>query len=154
MLFALCALREDMILRVSTKMTGSRQTDPPARTSRLYNWGSAILAFVAWGGWAFYVNRSSGLATGVTSGVAQGTISMLMTFVMIQSVTGIFRRLTNRYLQLTLPTLVTVGSAAGLLVLVHSLVGTPNIFWTILPGLSGAVPFCFYTSYKLLPREQ
>ena len=53
---------------------------------------------------------------------------------------------------LTLPTLITVGGAAGILVLVHSLVGTPNIFWTILPGLSGAVPYCFYTSYKLQPE--
>ena len=130
-------------------MLDNQKNISPAKTSRLYNWGAALLAFGLWGGWAFYVNRPSGLATGFTSGVAQGTVSMLMTFVMIQAVTGIFRRLTSRYLQLTLPTLITVGSAAGLLVLVHSLVGTPNIFWTILPGLSGAVPFCLYTSYKL-----
>ena len=132
-------------------MTDNQQTTSKAKTSRLYDWVSALLAFGLWGGWAFYVNRPSGLATGFTSGVAQGTVSMLMTFVMIQTVTGISRRLTSRYLQLTLPTLITVGSAAGLLVLVHFLVGTPNIFWTILPGLSGAVPFCFYTSYKLQP---
>ncbi len=134
-------------------MVDNKQTLHDTKTSRLYNWGSAILAFAAWGGWAFFINRPSGLATGVTSGVAQGTVSMLMTFVMIRAVTGIFRRLTNRFMQLILPTLITVGSAACLLVGVHSLVGTPNIFWTILPGLSGAVPFCFYTSYKLLPRE-
>ncbi|MCP3955903.1 MAG: hypothetical protein GY697_27355, partial [Desulfobacterales bacterium] len=121
-------------------MAGNLQTNASTKTSRLYNWVSAILAFVAWGGWAFFVNRSSGLVTGVTSGVAQGTVSMLMTFVMIGAVTSIFRRLTNRFMQLVLPTLITVGSAACLLVLVHSLVGTPNIFWTILPGLSGAVP--------------
>ena len=133
-------------------MVDNKQTLHDTKTSRLYNWGSALLAFGLWGGWAFYVNRPSGLATGFTSGVAQGTVSMLMTFVMIQAVTGIFRRLTSRYLQLTLPTLITVGSAAAFLVLVHSLVGTPNIFWTILPGLSGAVPFCFYTSYKLQPE--
>jgi len=130
-------------------MTESKQALRETKTSRLYDWVSALLAFICWGGWAFYVNRPAGLATGLTSGLAQGTVSMLMTFVMIQTVTGISRRLTSRYLQLTLPTLITVGSAAALLVLVHSLVGTPNIFWTILPGLSGAVPFCFYTSYKL-----
>lgn len=135
-------------------MIDNQKNISPVKTSRMYNWGSALLAFGLWGGWAFYVNRPSGLATGFTSGVAQGTVSMLMTFVMIQTVTGISRRLTSRYLQLTLPTLITVGSAAGLLVLVHSLVGTPNIFWTILPGLSGAVPFCFYTSYKLQPARR
>lgn len=135
-------------------MTNGRQPKPDTKTSRLYNWTAAMLAFVFWGGWAFFVNRPSGFSTGITSGVAQGTVSMLMTFVMIGAVTGIYHRLTNRFLQLVLPTIITVGSAACLLVLVHSLVGTPNIFWTILPGLSGAVPFCFYTSYKLQPREQ
>jgi len=130
-------------------MSDNQNTIAPVKTSRLYNWAAALLAFGFWGGWAFYVNLPAGLATGFTSGLTQGTASMLMTFVMIKAVTGICRRLTNQYLQLTLPTLITVGSAAGLLVLVHTLVGTPNIFWTILPGLSGAVPFCIYTSYKL-----
>ena len=134
-------------------MTDNLQTTATAKTRRLYNWSSALLAFGLWGGWAFYINRPAGLSTGFTSGVAQGTVSMLMTFVMIRAVTGIFSRLTNRYLQLVLPTLITVGSAASLLVLVHALVGTPNIFWTILPGLSGAVPFCFYTSHKLQRAE-
>lgn len=95
------------------------------------------------------VNRSSGTVTGLISGFTQGTASMLMTFVMIKAVATIYSRLTHRFLQQVVPTTVTVGSAACLLVLVHSLVGTPNIFWTILPGLSGAVPFCLYTSYKL-----
>ena len=119
------------------------------KTSGLYNWTSAILAFVFWGGWAFYVNRPSGSVTGLISGVTQGTASMVMTFVMIAAVTGIYRRLSSRVLQMTLPTVITVGSAACFLVLIHSLVGTPNIFWTILPGLSVAVPFCIYTSYRL-----
>ncbi len=130
-------------------MTDDKQLEPVTTTSRLYNWTSAVLAFVAWGGWAFYVNRSSGLATGLISGVTQGTSSMIMTFVMIKAVTGIFRQFTNRVLRMILPTVITVGGAACFLVLVHTLVGTPKIFWTILPGLSGAVPFCFYTSYKL-----
>jgi len=135
-------------------MTDSRQVTGEAKTSRLYNWGAALLAFVVWGGWAFYVNQPAGLAVGLTSGLAQGTVSMLMTFVMIKAVTFIFRRLRRRLLQLTLPTILTVGAAAGILIVVHSQVGTPNIFWTIFPSLSMAVPFCAYTSYKLIPQEQ
>lgn len=135
-------------------MKADRQTTPEAKTSRLYNWGAAVLAFAFWGGWAFYVNRPAGTGAGVASGLAQGTVSMVMTLVMIKSVTGIYHWLTNRYMRLTLPTVVTVGGAACLLVLVHSLVGTPHIFWTILPGLSGAVPFCFLTSYKLQCQER
>ncbi len=135
-------------------MTDGQQITSRAKTSRLYNWVAALLAFICWGGWAFFINYPAGVLTGLISGIAQGTVSMIMTFVMIKAVTGIFHRLTNRFLQLTLPTLITVGSAAVLLVLVHALVGTPNIFWTILPGLSGAVPFCFYTSYKLQPNAE
>ena len=132
-------------------MPDKQKTDSSATTSRLYDWGSALLAFGFWGGWAFYINRPAGLATGFTSGLAQGTASMLMTFVMIKAVTAIFRRLANRYLQLALPTLITVGGAACFLTGLHAMVGTPNIFWTILPGLSGAVPFCLYTFYRLQP---
>jgi len=130
-------------------MTDRRPVTAQAKTSRLYDWGAALLAFVVWGGWAFYVNQPAGLAVGLTSGAAQGTVSMLMTLVMIRAVTLIFRHLSNRLLQLTLPTILTVGAAAGFLMLVHSQVGTPNIFWTIFPSLSMAVPFCAYTSYQL-----
>jgi len=130
-------------------MTDIRQVTTEVKTSRLYDWGAALLAFLVWGGWAFYVNQPAGLAVGLTSGAAQGTVSMLMTFVMIKAVTLIFRHLSNRVLQLTLPTILTIGAAAGFLVLVHSQVGTPNIFWTIFPSLSMAVSFCAYTSYQL-----
>ena len=130
-------------------MEDKPNTALPAKTSRLYDWGAALLAFVIWGGWAFYVNRQAGLAVGMTSGVAQGTVSMLMTLVMIKAVTFIFRRMRHWLLQLTLPTILTVGTAAGFLITVHSQVGTPNIFWTIFPSLSMAVPFCAYTSYQL-----
>ena len=120
-----------------------------ATTSRLYNWSAALFSFVVWGGWAFFVNRPTGLSTGLISGVAQGLASAAMSFVMIRAVTAIFRRLNNRVAQLVVPTVITVGAAAGFLVVVHSLVGTPEIFWTILPGLSGGVPFCAFTSYTL-----
>lgn len=132
-------------------MTDRRQVTVQAKTSRCYDWGAALLAFVVWGGWAFYVNQPAGPAVGLASGVAQGTVSTFMTFVMIKAVTFIFRRLRSRLLQLTLPTTLTVGAAAGFLILVHSQVGTPNIFWTIFPSLSMAVPFCAYTSYRLMP---
>jgi hypothetical protein len=135
-------------------MDATEKSASSVKTSRLYSWTAALLAFAAWGGWAFFINRSSGLSTGITSGVAQGTGSLVMTFVMIRVVTGIFNRLTNRWMRLAMPTVITVGSAACFLVLVHSLVGTPHIFWTILPGLSGAVPFCLLTSYKLQRQAQ
>jgi len=135
-------------------MTDNREVTTEVKTSRLYNWVAALLAFGVWGGWAFYVNLPAGLTVGLTSGVAQGTVSMVMTFVMIKAVTLIFRHLPNRLLQLTLPTILTVGAAAGFLIWVHSQVSTPNIFWTIFPSLSMAVPFCVYTSYKLIPQEQ
>ena len=120
-----------------------------ATTSALYTWGSALLSFVLWGGWAFLVNRSAGMSSGVVSGLAQGTASALMTLVMIRVVTAVFRRLTSRVAQMVVPTVLTVGGAACFLVAVHTLVGTPEILWTILPGLSGGVPFCAFTSYKL-----
>ena len=93
-------------------MTDIRQVTTEVKTSRLYDWGAALLALLVWGGWAFYVNQPAGLTIGLRSGAAQGTISMLMTLVMIKAVTFIFRHLSNRLLQLTLPTVRIVGKVS------------------------------------------
>lgn len=128
--------------------------DVAAKTSKLYDFGAAALAFVLWGSWAYVVNVPASPMTGLISGLTQGTSSALMTLVMIKAVTAISRRLQRPFLRLTLPTVITVGAAAIFLVIAHSIAGTPSIFWTILPGLSGALPFCTFTSYKLLKSER
>lgn len=119
------------------------------RTSRSFNVLSALLAFLLWGGWAFYVNGRSDIAKGLLSGLTQGTASFIITLVMVYLVTWFFKQLPDNCLQIPLSALFTVSITGSFLIAVHLLVKTPEIFYTISPALSVAFAFCWYTAYKL-----
>jgi len=120
-----------------------------SRISRRYEKFSAIMAFIIWGGWAFYVNGDLGIEVRITSGLAQGTASLIITLIMVRAVAGIFYRLPNNPLRLVLPAVITVCITGSGLVLVHTFVGTPRIVPTIFPALTVAFIFCVYTALKL-----
>ena len=119
------------------------------RTSRFFNGLSALLAFLLWGGWAYYVNGSTDVTRGLISGLTQGTASFIITLVMVHLVTWFFNHLQSNFLQLPLAAFFTVSITGSCLVGIHLLVDTPKVFYTIAPALSVAFTFCWYTSYKL-----
>jgi len=119
------------------------------RTSRLFTILSALLAFLLWGGWAYYVNASADVSNGLISGLTQGTASFTITLLMVHLVTWFFKYLPSNFLQLPLAAFFTVSITGSCLVGIHLLVGTPKIFYTIAPALSVAFAFCWYTAYKL-----
>lgn len=120
-----------------------------SRTSWRYNISSAALAFMIWGGWAFYVNDGFGSTVRTISAITQGTASMLITLVMVRVVAWIFNRLPANGIRLVVPAVLTVAITGSALVLVHSLVGTPKIAHTVAPALTVAFLFCAYTAIKL-----
>ncbi len=119
------------------------------RTSRRYNLLAALLAFSVWGGWAFFVNRGAGLATGLTSGLAQGVASFATVLVMIASVTWLARRMESAAMRIFLPPAITVAMAGSCVTLVHLLVGTPHVARTVAPFVVVASGFCLLTAVKL-----
>ena len=119
------------------------------RTSRSFNFLSALSAFLLWGGWAFYVNGRSDIAKGLLSGLTQGTASFIITLVMVHLVTWFFKHLPGNCLQIPLSALLTVSITGSCLIAIHLLVKTPKIFYTISPALTVAFAFCWYTAYKL-----
>lgn len=127
--------------------------EPQVKTSRPFNVTSAAFAFCMWGSWAFYINYDAGLDTGFISGVTQGSASFVITFFMIRAVTWLFNRLTSSVLKLIVPAVITVAFTSTCLTLIHSLVRTPNIFFTIAPALSVAFLFCIFTSYTLSKND-
>lgn len=120
-----------------------------AKTTGLFNIGSAFFALCLWGGWAYYINHSQGSSTGITSAVAQGMASFIITLVMVYAVTWLYGRMKVPSARLFLPAIITVSFTGTCLYLIHSIVGTPNIAFTIAPALSVAFIFCVFTSYKL-----
>lgn len=124
------------------------------KTSRLYNFLSAIIAFLLWGTWAYYVNGRENMTSGLISGVAQGTASFTITFFMVHAVNWMYRLLPKNGWQLILPAVFTVSFTGSCLVAIHYMVGTPEILYTITPALSVAFAFCLYTAYKLRKTKQ
>lgn len=119
------------------------------QTSRYFSYMSAILAFMLWGGWAFYINNSYSTDSGIISGITQGTASFMITLFMVHLVTYLYHKFTHPIAKLIMPAIVTVSLTSVCLVNIHLMVGTPQVFYTISPALSIAFAFCLYTSFKL-----
>lgn len=119
-------------------------------TSIHYKLLSAFLAFLMWGGWAFFINAGHGMKTQIISSLGQGTASFIITLFMIRLVTYIFHKLPEvKMLRLLIPAVLTVGLTGTCLVAMHICIGTPNIASTVAPALSVAFLFCVYTSFKI-----
>lgn len=118
------------------------------KTSKQYNLLSASLAFFIWGGWSFYINDAS-IFSRVTSGLAQGISSFIITLIMVKIVTWFYYRIYFKQLRFILPAMATVFCTGSVLITIHYLIGTPYILKTVTPALSVAFIFCLYTSYKL-----
>jgi hypothetical protein len=119
------------------------------KTTGYFNFVSAIMAFMLWGGWAIYVNANDTDNTGIISGLTQGTASFMITFFLVHSVTLLFHQFKHPVAKLLFPAIVTVCFTSMCLLLIHSLAGTPHILMTIFPAIAVAFSFCLFTSYKL-----
>jgi len=124
-----------------------------SQTSSFYKYSVAVLGFILWGGWAFYINSKVSLSSGITSGLAQGAFSFVGTFVVIYLLTLLFNYFNERLFKLFIPTLIMVATLIVLSVLVHSLVNTPELIKTIAPNLVVSALFCAFTTYKLSSGE-
>ena len=119
------------------------------KTTRYFNYVSAFMAFMLWGGWAYYVNVQDTDIAGIMSGLTQGTASFMITLFLVHSVTRLYHRFKHPVGKLLFPAIVTVCFTSMCLLLIHTLAGTPHILMTILPAITVAFSFCLFTSYKL-----
>ncbi len=119
------------------------------QTSKHYAVISALLAFLLWGGWSFYINDAGGYKTRVISGGTQGAYSFMITLLMTNFITFQYNKLSNTIFKILLPPFITVGVTGTMLVFIHIMVGTPSIFYTVSPALTVAFLFSFLTIYKL-----
>ena len=135
-------------------MKNYKNMDQSIRTSWLFNLISAFLAFVIWGSWAYYINSASSPQSGVISALTQGTASFMITLVMVHAVTYLYHWFQRSVTKVLLPAIIVVSFTSLILVNVHTMMGTPRVFYTILPGLTVAFCFCLFTSLKLLKIHQ
>lgn len=100
-------------------------------------------AFIAMGGWALYANSGHGLAAAWLPALLQGVLSGLITLVLkrvLERLSGLFAGV----MAYVLPPAMTASAVLVVLVVVHKLIGTPEIVRTI------AVPWSVSTLYAIL----
>lgn len=113
-----------------------------------FNLLSSGSAFVMWGGWAYYINGGS-ISSRITSGITQGCASFTITLILIYVVTWIFHHLPKRTILLPLPAILVAFMTGSTLFIIHSLIQTPKIFYTILPSIIMSFGFCLFITIKL-----
>jgi hypothetical protein len=94
-----------------------------------------VSGFLFYGAWAMWVNYSHGWDYAITAGLTQGTYSFTITLLLAVVVEWLFIRLANVYLRSLWIFLVAAILLASTSVGVNILTGTPEVLWTVLPGL-------------------
>lgn len=88
------------------------------------------VAFLGMGAWAVFANRAHPWPEALLAGLVQGTMSALITLFLKRMIEALSQRLQGPAAPILPPALAVAGSI-GLLSLIHSLAGTPEIATTI-----------------------
>lgn len=97
-------------------------------------------AFLAMGAWAAFANRGHGPAVMALAGVVQGAISCVITLTLKRALEAMFARLSGPA-AVVAPPMVTMAAVLVVLVTLHRLAGTPEIWATV------AVPYTVSSAY-------
>lgn len=103
----------------------------------------ATIGLLAYGGWAYYANSAHGEWIAIRSGIAQGSMSFIVTLTSVLLMRGIFARVQGS--RVARAAAAALGSLAVIytgIVGVHLYLGTPEIFLTMLPGIPITIGFC------------
>lgn len=100
-------------------------------------------AFLAMGSWAAFANRAHPMPAPLLAGLIQGTLSAIITLLLKRGIEYLASRFTGIAALLAPPVIAALVSAS-VLIMIHTIGGTPEIAKTI------AVPLTVATSYAAL----
>jgi ABC-type antimicrobial peptide transport system permease subunit len=120
-------------------------------TAKKYNYTSALLAFVLWSLWAYFINVKS--SNVMVSALAQGVASFVITLIMIKLLVYFYRLFPKGGWYFIVPSLATVGMTSSFVLFIHFMVHTKNILYTVLPTVIVAFLFALYTTKKIIEEE-
>ena len=108
------------------------------KTLRL--WLPPIAGFLFYGTWAFFINFSHGWDSAITAAVTQGGYSFTITLVLALVIEFLFQRLSNMSITALWRNVWVFIVGFSLLLFtsvgINLLTGTPEVVWTVLPGLT------------------
>lgn len=112
----------------------------------------AIVGAMAYGFWAFFINRHAGLPHATLIGVCHWLASVVLTISCVSLMRTLFFMAAKPRNGALLAVAGDLTLTYALLIGVHLFIGTPNIVWTLAPGLLPTIAFAaLYAS--LLMRE-
>ncbi len=115
---------------------------------KLYDILSASIAFVLWGLWAYIVNIGKGASSPYFYAIVQGMFSFAMTIVIVRVLHYFWLKMQGLPLADLAPVVFTVFLTGTVLVLIHLLIATPNLFATVMAPLTVSFLFCMFTVKK------
>ena len=95
---------------------------------------AAGLAFLFYGGWAYLVNSGHTQWIALRAGLVQGGYSFLLTLLTTALLEFLYRSLQSVRFRASLTLVICTAFLTGTGCLIHWLIGTPEILYTILPG--------------------
>lgn len=113
---------------------------------------SSLLAFIIWSIWTYFVNLQSDHV--LISSMTQGVYSAVVTLFMISLIQYFYNLLPKNGIYFILPSIFTVTIATILIVFIHLLINTYDVFYTVLPTIFVAFLFSLYTTKQLTKKEQ
>jgi hypothetical protein len=99
-------------------------------------WVPPITGFLFYGAWASFINTAHGWENALAAGLTQGSYSFLITLVLAIVVEWLFVRLAGTSLRSFWVFLAGFLLLSSSSVSANLLTGTPEILWTVLPGLT------------------
>ena len=103
-------------------------------------WIPPIAGFLFYGAWAFFINFSHGWDSAITAAFTQGGYSFTITLVLALVIEFLFQRLSNTSITALWRNVWVFIAGFSLLLFtsvgINLLTGTPEIVWTVLPGLT------------------
>ena len=94
-----------------------------------------VSGFLFYGAWAVFINFSHGWSNAFFAGLTQGSYSFFITLILAIVVEWLFVRLANVPLRNVWVFLAGAVLLTGTSIGLNLLAGTPEILWTVLPGL-------------------
>jgi hypothetical protein len=109
------------------------------RNKTLRLWVPPIAGFLFYGAWAFSINFSHGFESAITAAFTQGGYSFAITLVLALVIEFLFDRLATTAIAVAWRSVWVFIAGFCLLLFtsvgINLLTGTPEILWTVLPGL-------------------
>jgi hypothetical protein len=99
-------------------------------------WVPPLAGFLFYGAWAGFINAAHGWENAITAGLTQGSYSFSITLVLAIVVEWLFVRLAGTPLRSFWVFLAGFLLLSSTSVSANLLTGTPEIVWTVLPGLT------------------